>query len=138
MTPSPCLSQWELLEEFFLVQSESRDIGDHWACGRGSSGDEGGADRTPSQDMLSRPSKAALCHLCSPKCLWDPGSAVWGPRFSKVTPSCIQPKYPLHNIMEEYNFLFSFGVIVKDCFRCNSSGKTTSVNFHIWARLALL
>lgn len=104
MRPSPLLSQWELLERFCLVQIESRTISDHWARGRGSSGDEGGVDRTPSQDIVGRSQKAALLSSLQSKMLWDPGSAGWGPRFSKVTPSCIQPKYPFHNIMEEYNF----------------------------------
>lgn len=86
----------------------------------------------------ARHRKQLCCHLCSPRRSWDPGSAVWGPRFSKVTPSFIQPKYLFQDIMEEYNFEFGFGIIVKDRFKCNSSGTTASVNFLIWARLALL
>ena len=58
--PSPYLSQWQLLEGFHLVPTESRTVSDHWAQGRWSSGCEGGADRNPSQDMLGRPKKAAL------------------------------------------------------------------------------
>lgn len=65
MRPSPCLSQWELLEGFSLVQSESRAIRDHWVHGKRSSGDEGGVDRAPSQDMLVRPQKALLSPLQS-------------------------------------------------------------------------
>lgn len=86
----------------------------------------------------ARHRKQLCCRLCSPRCSWDPGSAVWGPRFSKATPSFIQPKYLFQDIMEEYNFEFGFGIIVKDRFKCNSSGTTASVNFLIWARLALL
>lgn len=138
MRSSPFLSLWELVEGFCSVHSESRAISDHWAHHRDLLGMKVEQTEPLPRTCLADQRKWLCCHLCSPKCLWDPGSAVWGPRFSKVTPSCIQPKYLFQDIMEEYHFGFGFGVIVKDHFRCNSSGTTPSVNFHIWARLALL
>lgn len=51
------------------------------------------------------------------------------------TASYIQPKYLFQDIVEER--VFGFGVIVKNWFWCNSSGIAVSVNFHIWASLAL-